>query len=76
MQDGTIVRLEALIQLKNLPTYEATWEDMATTNTQFPTFHLEDKVNLWPWGNVMNPPESKVLLTYSRAKYKGKKDNS
>ncbi|KAL8126329.1 hypothetical protein AgCh_013571 [Apium graveolens] len=44
VQEGRNNRLEALLKWKNLPAYEATWEDMDTTAIQFPDFHLEDKV--------------------------------
>ena len=36
-----------LIQWKNLPPFEATWEDFELLNSQFPTFHIEDKVHAW-----------------------------
>ncbi|KAI0497126.1 hypothetical protein KFK09_023454 [Dendrobium nobile] len=43
---------EVLIQWKNLPDYEATWEPYERRKQQFPDFHLEDKVILWEGGNV------------------------
>ena len=39
--------LEVLIEWKNLPLFEATWEDFHMLNSQLPNFHLEDKVNTW-----------------------------
>ena len=38
---------EVLLKWKNLPDFEATWEDYYTIQHQFPNFHLEDKVNVW-----------------------------
>lgn len=55
VQDGTQTRLEALLKWKNLPDYEATWEDVNLADQKFPSFHLEDKVSFWARGNVMNP---------------------
>ncbi|PKU61033.1 hypothetical protein MA16_Dca029063 [Dendrobium catenatum] len=43
---------EVLIQWKNLPDYEATWEPYERVKHQFPDFHLEDKVVLWEGGIV------------------------
>ena len=60
---------EWLVKWKNLPETEATWEAVYQMNQQFPTFHLEDKVNLEPRG-VVRPP---IIHTYVR---KGKKGNS
>ncbi|XP_031252159.1 uncharacterized protein LOC116110064 [Pistacia vera] len=42
---------ELLIQWKGLPPYENTWEDFDTINSQFRSFHLEDKVVLLGEGN-------------------------
>ncbi|PKU65792.1 hypothetical protein MA16_Dca009121 [Dendrobium catenatum] len=38
---------EVLIEWKDLPTHDATWEAYENIQTQFPAFNLEDKVNLW-----------------------------
>ena len=38
-----------------MPASEATWESGYQMNQQFPTFHLEDKVNLEPRGTVRPP---------------------
>ena len=62
--------LEALIQWKGLPVFEATWEDVAATHHRFPWFHLEDKVNLWG-GGIVTPQATKPLLTYAKRNKKG-----
>ena len=76
MQGGSNSRLEALIKWKALPAYEATWEEVALVTQQFPNFHLEDKVNLWAGGNVMNTGATKDLIKYARRLKKGKEDIS
>jgi hypothetical protein len=38
--------VEVLIQWKDLPDFEATWESYASIRHEFPTVHLEDKVNI------------------------------
>uniref|UniRef100_A0A803PV97 Chromo domain-containing protein n=1 Tax=Cannabis sativa TaxID=3483 RepID=A0A803PV97_CANSA len=58
---------QALIKWENLPETEATWEDFAVIQDQFPHFHLEDKVKLV--GGIDRPP-----LTYVYAR-RGKKGN-
>lgn len=70
---GSATKLEGLIKWKNLPAFEATWEDVATVNLQFPTFHLEDKVAFWEGSNVMHQEARRPVITYSRNKSKGKK---
>ncbi|KAA0060564.1 putative F-box/LRR-repeat protein 9 [Cucumis melo var. makuwa] len=55
-----------LVKWKNLLESEATWESVYQMNQQFPTFHLEDKVNLEPRG-IVRPP---IIHQYKR---KGKK---
>ena len=57
---------EWLVKWKGLPEAEATWESVFQINQQFPTFHLEDKVNLEPRG-IVRPP---IINTYKR---RGKK---
>ncbi|XP_024965110.1 uncharacterized protein LOC112505432 [Cynara cardunculus var. scolymus] len=42
-QDG---RQEALIKWKNLLVFEASWEDCEALKMQFPSFHLEDKMQV------------------------------
>ena len=37
---------EVLLLWKDLPSFKATWEDFTTINTQFPDFHLQDKMKL------------------------------
>ena len=60
-------RNEVLLQWKDLPPFEATWEDFATITTQFPDFHLEDMVKLWAVSNVRPP----IHVTYARRKIRG-----
>ncbi|KAI0498775.1 hypothetical protein KFK09_019668 [Dendrobium nobile] len=43
---------EVLIQWKNLPDYEATWEPYERMKQQFPDFHLKHKMTLWEDGIV------------------------
>ncbi|GJU14254.1 ty3-gypsy retrotransposon protein [Tanacetum coccineum] len=38
---------EVLIRWKNLPLYDASWEQVDYIEQQFPEFHLEDKVLIW-----------------------------
>lgn len=40
VQEGQSLRKVALIQWKNLPTFEATWEEVATLSLQLPAFNL------------------------------------
>ena len=61
-QDGALGQLEVLIQWKNLPPFEATWEDYALLNSH--TFHLEDKVHAWE-GRIDKPL---IRFTYTRRK--------
>ena len=49
-KNGAPGLLEVVIQWKILPPFEATWEDFELLNSQFPTFHLEDKVDAGGWG--------------------------
>ncbi|KAA0050226.1 transposon Tf2-1 polyprotein isoform X1 [Cucumis melo var. makuwa] len=60
---------EWLVKWKGLDDSEATWETVYLMNQQFPTFHLEDKVNLEPRG-IVKPP---IINVYER---KGRKVNS
>ena len=55
-------KLEVLIKWKDLPDCENTWEDYETINTEFPQFHLEDKVKLVGEGND-GPP---IIHQYNR----------
>ncbi|GKD97891.1 ty3-gypsy retrotransposon protein [Tanacetum coccineum] len=43
---------EVLIRWKNLPLYDASWEQFDYIEQQFPEFRLEDKVLIWEGGNV------------------------
>ena len=58
---------EVLIQWKNLPSFEATWEDFTTITNQFLDFPLEDKAKLLAAGNVRPP----IHITYTRRKTRG-----
>ena len=60
--EGPPGTLEVLLQWKGLPVFEATWEPFSIIQEQYPTFHLEDKVNLWAAGNVRPP----IRFTYAR----------
>ena len=54
--------LVALIKWHNLPAFESSWEDFEVINTQFPSFHLEDRVRVWE-GGIVRPL---VKYTYVR----------
>ncbi|KAM6551284.1 hypothetical protein CsatB_001092 [Cannabis sativa] len=56
---------QALIKWRNLPDFEATCEDFSVTQTQFPHFHLEDKVRLQA-GGIDRPPVTYVYACRSR----------
>ena len=66
----TALGTEVLIQWKGVSPFEATWESTEVIQRQFPAFHLEDKVNLAPGGNVRPP----IQFTYSRRGKKSKND--
>ncbi|KAL4018114.1 hypothetical protein IC575_021704 [Cucumis melo] len=53
---------EWLIKWQGLQESDATWESVYQMNQQFPSFHLEDKVNVEPRG-IVRPP---ILHTYKR----------
>ena len=61
---GAAGELEVLLKWKGLPEFEATWEDSHMIQTQFPDFHLEDKVKVWAGGNDRPP----IRFTYARRK--------
>ena len=44
---GQPSELEVPQKWKSLPLFEATWEDFSLVSTQFPKFHLEDKVKVF-----------------------------
>lgn len=71
VQTGNGLRLEALIKWKDFLNHESTWEDVIIAAMQFPRFHLEDKVDVWVRGNVMNQNEGRPLLLYTRTRKKG-----
>lgn len=58
---------EVFIKWQRLPRFEATWEEASLLHNRFPDFHLEDKVNPWGRGIVMNQPEPPpVPIVYCR----------
>ena len=59
---GSTSVTEVLVQWKYLPDFEATWESFATILTQFPEFHLANKVAVWEGGN----DRPLVRFTYAR----------
>ena len=56
---------------KDLPTTDATWEDLQRMLLVFTSNHLVDKVNLLAQGNVMHPMQKKAILTYKRRRKRG-----
>ncbi|WVZ19621.1 hypothetical protein V8G54_006943 [Vigna mungo] len=50
--------LEVLLKWQHLPSIENSWESATTINTEFPAFHLEDKVKLH--GGVIDRFKGKV----------------
>lgn len=56
-------RPQVLIQGHDLPHEEATWEDVDIITHIFPSFHLEDKVNLEGGRDVMNAKSKPPLAT-------------
>ncbi|KAL4574685.1 hypothetical protein LXL04_021521 [Taraxacum kok-saghyz] len=48
--------IEVLIQWSGLMEADALWEDYEAICEQFPHFHLEDKVKVWPAGIDTNQP--------------------
>ena len=62
-----------MIKWKGLPVYEATWEAKQLLNQRFPTFHLEDKVNLLG-GSIVTPQQKSTQdHVYTRRGKKGSK---
>lgn len=58
---------EVLIKWKNLPLFEATWEEANLISTRFPNFHLEDKVCLLGGSDVMDRTTKPLIhLVYNR----------
>ena len=56
--------IKVLIQWKDVPAHDATWEPYTLIQNQFPSFHLESKVTLGARG-INKPP---IYVTYSRRK--------
>ena len=48
-------KIEVLIKWKDMPSYENSWEEADSIANQFPSFHLEDKVELLGEGNERTP---------------------
>lgn len=59
---GQLILTEVLTKWKDLPEFDATWEDYHSILTLFPSFRLEDKVAVWEGGNARPP----LWLTYTR----------
>ena len=59
---GSTPVTEVLVQWKDLPDFEATWESFAAIQNQFPEFHLANRVAVWEGGNYRPP----VHFTYAR----------
>ncbi|WOG96248.1 hypothetical protein DCAR_0415582 [Daucus carota subsp. sativus] len=76
VHQGNSAHMEVLIKWKGLPTFEATWEDITLTSQRFPSFHLEDKVNLAGRGNVTHPGQGTNMKVFTRTRLKGKRDIS
>ena len=55
---------DVLIKWQGLSGPDTSWESFVMIKTQFPAFHLEDKVPLQPGGNDKPP----IYFTYSRHK--------
>ncbi|XP_074347611.1 uncharacterized protein LOC141686473 [Apium graveolens] len=59
--------LEVLLKWKDLPEYEAMWEDKEANDARFAAFHLKDKVLNWGQGNVIHcTKQPKILKSYTR----------
>ena len=52
MPTGPGGTVEVLIKWQGKSQEEATWEHFDNIHQLFPTFHLEDKVNVWARGNA------------------------
>lgn len=61
---------QVLVQWKDLPSFNATWEEAQALNLRFPSFHLEDKVAVWLGGNAKAQYKPPLLYTYHRKKKK------
>ena len=64
--NGDCSTTEVLIHWQNLPGQEATWEEFTKLNSNFPSFHLEDKVKVWVGGNAKNWDRPPITTTYAR----------
>lgn len=61
LRDSSAGGIEVLVQWKNLPTCENSWESVQRMQEAFPSYHLEDKVKLLAPGiDRIKPPITKV----------------
>ena len=60
-----------LIQWKDLPDFEATWESVVVMKQQFLAYHLKDKVALLA-GSIVKLPVKQVYEGRTHGKYKQK----
>ncbi|KAL4562595.1 hypothetical protein LXL04_026621 [Taraxacum kok-saghyz] len=60
---------------QGLAEQEATWEDMVKMDTQFPEFHLRDKVNLWTAGIDSTQQQQQAFKVYQRRARKQQQPN-
>lgn len=61
--------VEILIQWKDLPKFEATWETFDIINHHFPEFHLEEKLKILGGSVVSRRP---ITIVYVRHMPKAK----
>lgn len=54
--------MKVLIQWKDLPELDVTWEAFKVINQQFSNFHREDKVKLLEGNVVSRPPITNVYV--------------
>ncbi|KAL6547259.1 hypothetical protein OROMI_022980 [Orobanche minor] len=57
---------EVLIRWRDLPDFEATWEEYDMLNGQFPDFNLEDKVQIWAGSDVTSGNPNRFGQVYRR----------
>lgn len=59
----TYPTVEILIEWKNMPECEASWEPFMVVKEKFPTFHLSNKMSLQPMGRETKKDGMSSLLT-------------